>query len=99
MKARYIKKHNNYDLTVGNTYDVRVYSSEWLLVEKDDGGNRALYRKNCFAMGEEPMKCMVCGKEVEPLDAHMGRINGELGVCHINCWNKHLKIKSTPKGV
>jgi len=34
------------------------------------------------------MHCDICGLEVEPLDAHMGRINGKLLATHIGCWNK-----------
>lgn len=95
MKARYIKEHNNYDLTVENVYDVKLYNDKWLLVEKDDKGNSVLYRRDCFQIGEDPMKCMFCDKNVEPLDAHMGRVNGELGVCHIDCWNKYFLVYCT----
>jgi hypothetical protein len=38
------------------------------------------------------MICRICRKEVHPLDAHMGRIYGELDVCHIDCWNEHIKL-------
>lgn len=36
------------------------------------------------------MECGLCKTEVHPLDAHMGRLNGQLMVFHIDCWNKHL---------
>lgn len=48
MKAKYAKWHNNYDLTLGKVYDAYDYSEEWLLVPRDDMGNRVLYRKDCF---------------------------------------------------
>lgn len=35
------------------------------------------------------MKCGICGTEVNPLDAHMDRIDGKLDVYHIGCWNSY----------
>lgn len=36
------------------------------------------------------MICALCHKKLHPLDAHMGRINSELIVAHIDCWNKRI---------
>jgi hypothetical protein len=44
-------------------------------------------------MKSKTMKCGLCNKKVEPLDAHMGKIDGKLDVYHIDCWNKHLHLK------
>ncbi|KLU61856.1 hypothetical protein CEB3_c17740 [Peptococcaceae bacterium CEB3] len=38
----------------------------------------------------EVMECGLCKKVVQPLDAHMGRLNGKLQVFHIECWNKYV---------
>ena len=42
-------------------------------------------------MEKEQMLCGLCKKEVHPLDAHTGRINGKLDVSHIGCWNEYHK--------
>ena len=42
---------------------------------------------------KETMVCGLCNKGVEPLDTHVGRIDGILDVYHIDCWNNHLKPK------
>jgi len=39
----------------------------------------------------EPIMCDLCGREVHPLDAHMGRINDKLGTAHIDCWNEYVR--------
>lgn len=39
------------------------------------------------------MICRLCGENIHPLDAHMGRINDTLDVFHIDCWNKYWKEK------
>lgn len=36
------------------------------------------------------MICGLCNKELHPLDAHFGRINGLLDAFHIDCWNEHF---------
>lgn len=36
-------------------------------------------------------KCEICEKPVHPLDAHFGRLKGELITAHIDCWNKAIK--------
>lgn len=48
MQAKYVKEHNNYDLTLGKSYDVKFYKEGWLLIESDDKGNSVLYREECF---------------------------------------------------
>ncbi len=35
----------------------------------------------------------MCHKKVNPLDAHMGRVDGKLDVYHIDCWNTYLHLK------
>lgn len=37
------------------------------------------------------MVCDLCGEELHPLDAHMGRMEGELITAHIECWNAKMK--------
>lgn len=66
------------------------------MVTFDEGGKCETFKKGKSSYYDE-MKCLLCAKEVEPLDAHMGRINGSLGVCHIDCWNKHLHLKRVDK--
>ena len=36
------------------------------------------------------MTCDLCGKDLHPLDAHMGYINGKLMTVHIDCWNVEI---------
>lgn len=52
MKAKYIKEHNNYDLTLGNIYEATFYKEGWLLIKNDDIGNSVLYRDKCFEREE-----------------------------------------------
>jgi hypothetical protein len=47
--------------------------------------------KHLSRTSPEPMICGICNTDVEPLDAHMGYIEGKLDVYHIDCWNSHLK--------
>jgi len=89
LRYRYIKKHNNYDLTLNKIYNAFEYKPGWLMVNSDDKGNRVLYRVECFE--EDKMMCDICNKVVEPLDAHMGRLNDKLIVAHIDCWNREIK--------
>lgn len=35
------------------------------------------------------MECPLCKKELHPLDAHFGRIDGLLDAYHIDCWNNY----------
>lgn len=51
MKAKYTKKHNNYDLTLGKLYDASFYKIGWLLVN-DDLGSNVLCREECFEREE-----------------------------------------------
>jgi hypothetical protein len=51
MKAKYIKEHNNYDLTLGKTYKAKLYKIGWLLI-KDDRGQEVLFREECFERDE-----------------------------------------------
>ena len=59
MKVKYVKEHNNYDLTLGKVYPGHIYSpnDKWVFVTEDDNYNRVLYRKECF----EIVKCHQCG--------------------------------------
>ena len=41
----------------------------------------------------ELMQCGLCNEKVEPLDAHMGYIDGKFDVFHIDCWNNHLHLE------
>jgi hypothetical protein len=41
-------------------------------------------------MKADAMTCDLCGKELSPLDAHMGYIDKKLSCTHIDCWNKHF---------
>jgi hypothetical protein len=50
MKGKYIKAHNNYDLTLGETYEGIIYNGKYFLVTYDDRGNEVLYRMGCFKM-------------------------------------------------
>ena len=45
------------------------------------------------------MICDICNKELRPLDAHTGYIDGKLSTTHIDCWNKHFEkeIKAEKK--
>lgn len=47
MKYKYIKWHNNYDLTLGQAYSGYVYKDGWIYI---DG---VLYRQECFEPEEE----------------------------------------------
>lgn len=47
-RFKYIKEHNNYDLTIGKTYPGYLYNSEWVYIAEDDNYRFALYRKECF---------------------------------------------------
>lgn len=53
MKVKYIKSHNNYDLTIGKTYEGYRYKNGWLLINEDDKGNRVLYREEFFEIKGE----------------------------------------------
>jgi hypothetical protein len=53
MKVKYVKSHNNYDLTIGKIYHSTRYKDGWLLITEDDKGNRVLYREECFEIKEE----------------------------------------------
>ena len=44
-------------------------------------------------MPKKFMRCGMCNKKVNPLDAHMGQVDGKLDVYHIDCWNTYLHIK------
>lgn len=48
MKVKYIRSHNNYDLTIGKIYEGTKYKNGWLLINEDDKGNRVLYREECL---------------------------------------------------
>lgn len=85
MRYKYVKEHNNYDLTLGKEYRGYRYNDDWLLIN-DDNNNETLYRAEYFEKVE--MICGICSKAVNPLDAHMGRIKGELIAAHIDCWNE-----------
>lgn len=42
------------------------------------------------------MICDLCGKDLHPLDAHMGYVNGKLMTVHIDCWNSEIdKLEAT----
>ena len=47
-KFKYMKEHNNYDLTIGEIYLGYVYNNDWVYIAEDDNCNFALYRKECF---------------------------------------------------
>lgn len=47
MRYRYVKEHNNYDLTLGKEYKGYKYKDGWVLI-KDDNVNSVLYREECF---------------------------------------------------
>jgi hypothetical protein len=49
MKVKYVKVHNNYDLTLGEVYDAVVFCENWTLIKIND--REVLYRSSCF----EPM--------------------------------------------
>lgn len=53
MKVKYIKPHNNYDLTIGKIYEGYRYKDGWFLIKADDKGNQVLYREECFVIKEE----------------------------------------------
>ncbi|MGJ0847426.1 hypothetical protein ACR77J_12115 [Tissierella praeacuta] len=53
MKVKYIKPHNNYDLTIGETYEGSRYKDGWLLIKEDDRGSQVLYREECFEIKGE----------------------------------------------
>ncbi|HHX61095.1 MAG TPA: hypothetical protein GX707_10350 [Epulopiscium sp.] len=59
MKVKYIKEHNNYDLTVGKVYPGHIYSpnDKWVFVTEDDYCNQVLYRREYF----EIIECHQCG--------------------------------------
>lgn len=42
-------------------------------------------------LSKKYMECDICHKEVLPLDAHMGKMDGKLITAHIDCWNKAIK--------
>jgi hypothetical protein len=48
MKIKYVKLHNNYDLTLNKTYDGIQHNTNWILINKDDADNTVLYRTECF---------------------------------------------------
>ncbi|EQC1535587.1 hypothetical protein ACY1J9_001418 [Clostridium botulinum] len=48
MKYKYIKEHNNYDLTLNKEYDGFKFKDGWILIKSDDKGNQVLYREECF---------------------------------------------------
>lgn len=54
MKAKYVKKHNNYDLTLGKNYEINININkpEWLTIKEDDKGNTVMYCANCFEREE-----------------------------------------------
>lgn len=91
MKYKYIKEHNNYDLTLNKEYKGSKYKEGWILIESDDKENQALYREECFQ--EEQIICGLCKKIVKPLDAHMTRIKGKLTAVHIDCFNKKSSVE------
>lgn len=89
MKYKYVKEHNNYDLTLNKEYDGFKFKEGWILIKEDDNKNQVLYREECFKKKE--MICDLCNKVVDPLDAHTGRLNDKLIVAHIDCWNNAIK--------
>ncbi|WP_061334703.1 hypothetical protein [Clostridium botulinum] len=62
MKYRYIKEHNNYDLTLNKEYEGSKYKEGWILIESDDKENQVLYREECFQ--EKQMICDLCKKTI-----------------------------------
>lgn len=50
MKVKYVKEHNNYDLTLGKVYPGYIYSpnDKWIEVIEDDNCNHVLYRREYF---------------------------------------------------
>lgn len=52
MKVKYIRSHNNYDLTIGKIYEGTKYKDGWTLIKEDDKGNRVLYREEFFEIKE-----------------------------------------------
>ena len=75
MKYRYVKKHNNYDLTLDKEYQGYKYKDGWVLI-KDDKAKSVLYREECFEKIEQctcskygkslnsRIKCSNCGREL-----------------------------------
>lgn len=48
MKYRYIKEHNNYDLTLNKEYEGFKYKKGWILLKSDDRGECSLFREEYF---------------------------------------------------
>lgn len=55
----------------------------------NDSNTRCQFYPNRFIA--KIMKCDLCGKELQPLDAHMGKIKGKLITAHIDCWNSKIE--------
>ena len=66
------------------------YCEKMNLMPTEEGQKEWLRKQMQRQKAKEEMKCGICKETVHPLDAHMGRINGQLDVFHIDCWNRHL---------
>lgn len=59
--------------------------NNFIIKDKDEGRPRSGKSFN--------MACDICKEIVHPLDAHMGKIEGNLITAHIDCWNKTIETK------
>jgi hypothetical protein len=74
-------KHND------QTYGKRIWNCTHPIPCED----RKISEYGCNEGSKEIMVCEICVQAVHPLDAHFGRLKGELITAHIDCWNKAIE--------
>ena len=81
MRYKYVKEHNNYDLTLGKEYEGYKYKDGWLLI-KDDNYNSVLYREACFERIEDLFEVIVGNDKAKII---CRQINGVFQDINTNC--------------